>query len=437
MKPRHRRRRSSRVSDRANFQTWRNRALAGSVVLSGIGIAAPVSAQEWSADDLLGSLQRVIDDSSGAGMRVGSAIVAPTIAVLGGYDSNVFAAPDHEKSDFYTTLVPSVAVQSDWPRHAFSLKATGEFRQYATYSRENTNNFSIAGTGRFDLAPNAYILAGGGYQLLHEDRDALVPIQGVDPTQYTVTSGKAAFVVEPAPMGLRLDATVDSYAYNDVDLFDGTTVGETARDHIVYALAPRVTYRIQPEYDAFLGAVVNRRQYNNTREPDGLNRSSTGGSVRLGTSFDLTQYAFGEFYAGYLVQNYDAKGAKSINAADFGGKLEWRPIPGTAIRFTLSRSIEESTLLGSPGYLQTSLRIAVEHELFDRVLLLGSVGFINADFSGASASSNLYDLKLGVRYLLSGNLSADLEYDIGHRASNAPLPSYTRQIVELRLRGQL
>jgi hypothetical protein len=34
-------------------------------------------------------------------------------------------------------------------------------------------------------------------------------------------------------------------------------------------------------------------------------------------------------------------------------------------------------------------------------------------------------------------VSAGLEYDLGVRASSAALPSYTRQVVELRLRAQL
>ena len=43
-------------------------------------------------------------------------------------------------------------------------------------------NASIAGTGRIDLAPNAYVLTGASYQLLHEDRGALVPVNGIKPT---------------------------------------------------------------------------------------------------------------------------------------------------------------------------------------------------------------------------------------------------------------
>jgi len=79
----------------------------------------------------------------------------------------------------------------------------------------------------------------------------------------------------------------------------------------------------------------------------------------------------------------------------------------------------------------------IEHEVVPHMAVLGSVGYINADFTGPVGSSNLYQAKFGARYAVAQNLSAGLEYDVGHRASAANLPNYTRHIIELRLRGTL
>jgi hypothetical protein len=433
---RRRRRRPSDGWGGARLERW-GPVLAGVVMLSGVSIAFAASAEDSSSNSLISVLQRSIDVDNASGMRVGTAIITPSLEVADTYDTNIFATSGREHSDWYASLLPSLAIQSDWLRHSFSLKADGEFRQYDNFSREDVSNVSVAANGRIDLASNAYILAGGGYQLLHEDRGALVPVNGISPTQYTVVSGRTGFVVEPAPLGLRLDATVGSYGYNNAALFGGAVVPENARDHVVYALEPRVTYQVTPQYNAFLRAVVNRRQYTALREPDGIDRSSTGYSADLGTSFKLGGLAIGEFYLGYIRQAYQSRIASPITGVDFGGKIEWRASPEMSLRLDLSRSIEETSILGSPGFMQTALRFGVEHELAPRFLLLGSIGFVNADFGGAAGSSNLYELKLGARYLLSSNFSAGLEYDFGHRASSAALPHYTRQIVELRLRGQL
>lgn len=433
---RRRRRRGLPASHDGRRDLW-GKALAGAAIASGLGVAVAAPVDETASRGRLGVLQQHLDTNPAQELRVGSMLVTPMLGVAGVFDSNVFAAPKGERADVFASLLPVVDIESDWPIHAFSLRAQGEFRRYATYGRENIGNAGLAGSGRIDLAPNAYLLAGGGYQLLHEDRGALVPVQGVQPTQFTVTSGKAGIVIETAPVGLRLDATVDSYGYNNVSLFGGAIVRETARDRIVYALQPRVSYQVLPEYNAFLRAMVNRRQYNSTREPDGLERSSIGTGASFGSAFELPRFAAGELYLGFLAQNYDSRTAKQIVAVDFGGNLEWRPWEPTSLRFNLTRSVEESAMLGSAGYLQTALRLGIEHEAMPRVVVLGSVGYVNADFSGPVGSSNLYQAKFGARYAVAQNLSAGVEYDVGHRASSANLPNYTRHIIELRLRGTL
>ncbi len=419
-------------------------AIAGVVIVSGLTVAVTAPAEENAGHQL--SVQQA-HEAGARGLRVGSAIVTPSLDVAGSFDTNVFAAPNRERSDWFASFTPRLDVESDLPRHSFSIRAQGEFRQYATYTRENVGNASVAGTGRLDLAANAYVLAGGSHQRLHEDRGALVPVNGINPTRFTVTSGKAGFVIEPSPLGLRLDATIDSYAFSNVTLFGGAIVNETARNRVVYALQPRISYRIVPQYDAFIRAVVNRRQYGSRPLPDGLGRSSTGSAVDFGSAFNLPGFAAGEFYLGYLRQNYDARQATPITAVNFGGNVEWRPTDATSFRLDLTRSVEESAMLGSPGFLQTAVRFGIANEVAPRLLLLGSVGYVNADFArgggggggggGAVGNSNLYQAKIGAQYLVAANVSAGLEYNVGHRASSAALPNYTRQIIELRVRGQL
>ena len=206
---RRRRRRGLPTADDRRRDIW-GKALAGAAIASGLGVAVAAPVDETASRGRLSVLQQHLDTNPAQGLRVGSVLVTPTLGVAGAFDSNVFAAPNQERADVFASLLPVLDVESDLPVHAFSLRAQGEFRRYASFTRENIANASLAGTGRIDLAPNAYLLAGDGYQLLHEDRGALVPVQGVQPTQFTVVSGKTGIVIEPAPMGLRLDATIDS-----------------------------------------------------------------------------------------------------------------------------------------------------------------------------------------------------------------------------------
>jgi hypothetical protein len=384
-----------------------------------------------------GFIDQLQADRTANGVTVGDFVIRPAVAVGGAYDSNVFATAKGERSDVFAAEMPSLTVQSMFPRHAFGFKAQGEFRQYANQTTENINNASAAVDGRVDLAPNAYVLAGGSYQLSHEDRGALVAANGVKPTQYTVVSGNAAFVIEPAPLGLRLDASVDSYAYNNSVNAAGQKINEATRDRIVYALAPRISYPIAPQYDAFVRAVVNRRQYNAAPEADGIDRNSVGYGADAGIAFNVPGLEVGEVYVGYLQQSYDSRTVASLHTVDFGVNLLWRPGRATSMRLNAGRSLEESALPGAAGFIQTNVRLTIESQLANRMNLTASGAYTKADFPAFSSSTDVYELGLGLGYIIAPELSASVEYVLRHRSTMTSLPGYTRQIVGVWLRGRL
>ena len=383
----------------------------------------------------LSVLQRMEQQFAPEASRAGSGLIQPTGTLDLSYDSNVLAR-NHVGGDFTASVQPGVEIRSEWTNHSVGLKAQGEARQYAVHTSENQLNGNVAANGRADLAPNAYLVGQAAVQRLHEDRGALVPAQGIRPTPVTVAGFGGGLVIEPAPMGIRIDGSVDAYSFENVTGTLGP-INETARNRIVYSLVPRITYAIIPQYDAFIRAVVNRREYNSTRLPDGIARDSTGTGADLGLAYDLPGLAVGEFYVGYLSQDYDRRGLRPIQAVDFGANLLWSPSAATTVRLNLSRSVEESVIPGSPGYLQTAVRLAIEQELMRDIVALGSAAFIRADFAPGNTGTNIYEFSIGARHFLGDGLTVGVEYLFRHRDKMVFLPAYTRQIVGLRLRGEL
>jgi hypothetical protein len=427
-----------------NTRALRRAASVGGAVAAAIVWAAAATAQAPSPEpvavpdtDQLSVSQRPRTDYGPLGLRVGQFIIDPSLDVQGVYDSNIFASPSKSTADYITDVSPALTVQSDWTRHALGLRLQGEFKEYATHTTENVGNLTAAANGRYDIAQDVYVLGGGGYELLHEDRGSPNPVNGKFPTQYTVSSANAAFVYMPSRLGFRLDSTVDSYAFNNVPADFGPVINETARDRIVYALTPRITYEITPQYNLFVRATVNRRQYNSTRLPDGLDRSSTGYDIEAGTALNLAELVTGEVYAGYLEQDYDQTASHAISGADFGANLLWNMTPIDSVRLNVARSVEESTLTRSLGYLQTTAKLTVEHELLRNVVLSGALSYLNADFQDIPGSSNFYDAIIGGRYYFNHYVSAGLTYDFRYRSSSEFLPRYTRHIVALQLHTQL
>src|SRR5258708_1775536 len=172
---------------------------------------------ETSIPERQSVFERARPDYDPLGIRLGSFLAYPSARLAETFDSNVFATTNNTKNDFYTTLNPSIAIRSDWNVHSVALQASSLTRRYASQVSENVTNFLIAGNGRLDILRDIYMRGGAGYQLLHEDRSSPdSPATGTKPVEYHVTSANLGYVHEPGRLGVRVDATVDSYSFNNV-----------------------------------------------------------------------------------------------------------------------------------------------------------------------------------------------------------------------------
>jgi hypothetical protein len=387
--------------------------------------------------------ERARPDYDPLGIRLGSFLAYPSARLAETYDSNVFATTSNTKDDFYTTFSPSIAIRSDWNVHSVALQASSQTKRYVSLVSENVTNFAVSGDGRLDILRNIYARAGAGYQLLHEDRSSADNVNGKKPVEYHVTSASLGYVHEPGRLGARVDATIDSFSFNDATSGTGAPIVQRDRDRIVYAITPRVSYEIVPGYHAFVQASGNVRDYARKTDVNGFHRSSHGYEVDVGTAIDFTHLINGEVFAGYLSQLYDDSRLKDESGIGFGGNLLWNVTPLTSLRATMARTIEETTQFAtvggvnfdSSGYLQTALRLTAEHELLRNVLLSAYVSYVNSDFQGISRTDDQYETNVEGRYLLNRNLSLNADLTYTKRDSNVVGVSYDRVVGMLALKA--
>jgi hypothetical protein len=400
-------------------------------------------APETSIPERQSVFERARPDYDPLGIRLGSFLAYPSARLAETYDSNVFATTSNTKDDFYTTFSPSIAIRSDWNVHSFALQASSQTKRYVSLVSENVTNFAVSGDGRLDILRNIYARAGAGYQLLHEDRSSADNVNGKKPVEYHVTSASLGYVHEPGRLGARVDATIDSYSFNDATSSTGAPIVQRDRDRIVYAITPRVSYEIVPGYHAFVQASGNARDYARKTDVNGFHRSSHGYEVDVGTAIDFTHLINGEVFAGYLSQLYDDSRLKDESGFGFGGNLLWNVTPLTSLRATMARTIEETTQFAtvgganfdSSGYLQTALRLTAEHELLRNVLLSAYVSYVNSDFQGISRTDDQYETNVEGRYLLNRNLSLNADLTYTKRDSNVVGVSYDRVVGMLALKA--
>lgn len=412
-----------------------------SIASAGGGVLAQeagpsIRAPETTIPERQSVLERPRPDYDALGIRMGSFLVFPSVGLGESYDSNVFATTNNTKSDFYTSLSPSVVVRSDWNVHALGFSAGSVTKRYASLVSENVTNLAVRGDGRLDILRDIYVSGGAGYQLLHEDRSSPDSVNGKNPVEFHVTSANLSYVHEPGRLGARIDGTVDSYSYNNASSSTGTTIPQHDRDRIVSAVAPRISYEIVPGYHAFTKLTGNERAYVQKFDTRGFQRSSRGWEVDVGTAIDLTHVVNGEVFAGYLSQYYDDPRLSTTSGFAFGGNLLWNVTQLTSLRATMARTIEETTQfatvgttnVNASGYFQSAIKLAVEHELLRNVLLSGFVDYVNSDYQGITRSDDQFDANIGGRYLLNRNLSATADLTYSNRSSNVTGVGYDRLV---------
>jgi hypothetical protein len=383
-------------------------------------------------------LQRGRPDYDPLGITAGSFVIFPQVDVDEAYNSNVFVTTNSAKGDFITSLLPSVAVNSNWNSDALNFTASGNINRYAKQVSENNSNASASVNGRLDVERDIYFTGILGYQLLHEDRTSPdTVVNQKNPIEYQLATAKAGFVREPGRLGLRVDGEADWLSYNNGVTSTGTTIPETDRNHAVYIGTPRVQYEIAPGYHAFIKTPFNDRVYQNTRDHTGFDRNSKGYEVDAGTALDLGHVLTGEIYVGYLDQGYDDSRLKTVSGANFGGNLLWNVTAVTSLRLSAIRTVEETTLSPASSYLQTVVSPSVEHELMSNVLLTSGFNYMVQDFQGVTRTDDTYAATAGLRYLINRNASVGLDGTYQWRRSNAALTDYDQDIVLAKLRLQL
>jgi hypothetical protein len=412
-------------------------------VFVGVATLAPAHAQtpvlgpfpSWPAGALepaaTGPLSETVmkrgrPDYDPLGMRMGAFIVHPSLSVVGTYDSNVFATSSGEKSDFYVSELPTLSIGSDWNQHAIALTVSGAFKQYASHSSEDVNNFTVEASGRYDVSNGEYFSVDAIYQLLHEDRqDPNATASAKNPIEYKVMGGDLVYVRQKARLWFRIDNTLTAYDFNNASTAGGATIPENFRDRIEYVIAPRLNYEIQPGYNAFLRVIGNERQYFSQElgaGPMGENvrRNSHGWEVDAGTAIAISPISTAEVYVGYLKQYYENPLFKSPSGVAFGANLIWNVTPVTTIRGGFSQAVAETTLENASSSLETSVQLTAEHELLRNLLLLASVGFTHDDYQqmGPSRNDNTFGVDVGARYLVNRNWTASLDVNYSQRDSS-------------------
>jgi opacity protein-like surface antigen len=356
-----------------------------------------------------------LDAEARDGYRMGSFVVRPEAAVSGSYDSNIFATPTNEVEDSIMLFAPALGADSAWKRHKLDFDLGGAFARYSSNDDEDYDDYWASTDGRYDLTDDTNVFGGLGYSHQHEERGSPEDEQaGDEPTVYDSSRAHAGISHAWGKLSVRLGGT-----YEDLKFDDAGTLNNSDRDRVLSGAGGRVSWQLHPQYTVYGQGIWDQRDYDKSPDDNGYQRDSDGYRAVAGVLATLTNRLKGEAYLGYFSQAYDDARFDDVSEPDYGGSLSWRPTPRTVVGAEVERSLEETTLAGSSGYLYTSLSGSVRHKLTPRMNVHVGVSAAEADYNDISREDHYYSARLGMRYYLTTRWYLGGEYRVLVRDSSS------------------
>jgi hypothetical protein len=371
------------------------------------------------------------------GVRAGSFFFFPRVELREQVTDNVYRTRTDQRTDFITTVAPSLGVRSNFSQHEIVAYAGADVIRFHKYDREDVENFDSYLSGRYDLGENTYLTGRAIHSIYHETRDSPDDVGSKEPGKITLSGFDAGGQYQPGRVRVKTNFAYRYYDFFDTESFGGGKINNDDRDRSTMEYALRAGYEIIPKYYAFVEGVVNSRDYRTAFDDSGFNRDSKGFSIRAGTDIELTGVLRGDIYAGWLRQSYDDARFENISGYDAGVNLTWSVTGLTTVKVSFARTVEETTTTLASGALQTKAEFRVDHELQRNIVLSAGGGWANNEYKGIRREDDVYRGEVSGTYKLDRNFYGILGYRYSERNSSVVSEGYRDNSVMLILGAQL
>jgi hypothetical protein len=368
-------------------------------------------ADSTSGQRNVGVRERSRPDYEALGGRFGAFLVFPKVNLSVTYDDNIFATPTLEQSDTIFGVHPTVQLVSQWSRHALNFSAGLDHTAYSDHGSENSTAYNIGADGRFDIDRLTQVSGGARYSHVIEARSSTGAALNIrKPVEYDRVDLNLGGSHQFNRVRLNLDSTLSDASFNDAVSILGAPISQKFRDAQDTMVALRVDYTISPDTFVFVRGAYNKHDFDLEPPQVSTSRDSDGYEFTVGADFDLSNLLRGRLEAGYLSQDFASSQNGSFTGFQLRGRVQYFPTQLTTVVFDAERSVQNSSLTTTPGFLSSRAGVQVDHELFRNVILTGRGDYEHATYSGIDRTDDRYAVSVGGTYLLNRNIGVSLTY---------------------------
>ena len=340
------------------------------------------------------------------GLRLGGVTVLPGLDLQAGYDSNPLRSggSSSRKDSMLYQISPDVSLMSDWSRHQLQADLKGSYSYYPDVDGASRPTFDGKVTFRGDLSGNTTLNLEAREKVDTQrpgSQDLSSAVKG-RPAYYT-HSGSAGVTHRIGRTAVTATATVDRTTYDNGVTFAGATYDLQDRNVTAYGGKLRGAYEITPGLVPFVEVSADTRRYDERIDSSGYQRSSTGATVKAGSTFEMTRTLTGEVSAGYGARDYEDGRLANLTGALVDASLVWQASPLTKVTLKAASEFQETTTVGSSGALSRRLTLDVAHDLLRNMTVTGSLGYSASVYQGIGSTEQMANAGVKLDYKIDRN----------------------------------
>ena len=371
------------------------------------------------------------------GLRVGTLRFYPAVETGLEFTDNVLETERNRKSDIGYTVAPELRVETDWSRHAATLRLSSKHVFYDEQSTEDTSEIDIEGTARIDVTRRTRVDLKGGYNFGQEARSSLeVPDTASSEPDQTTWTASAGVTHRFNRLVATARGDLEVLEYGPVEISGGGNQSSADRDYYEAGATLRLGYEHTPAIQPFVEGTYSVREHRKRVDRNGLRRDSDGVEAVAGVAVNLSPILQGEFSAGYGYRDFDDPSLKNLGGFIANGSITWSPTRLTKLTGSVQTEIEETNESGSPGALSRTAQLAIEHALRENITANAGVSYNHTKYRGISTVEETYGATLGLEYLMNRNIVVRAGYAYEQQESNVGNSDFVNNTLTLGVRVQ-
>lgn len=364
-----------------------------------IGRQEPITSEEGEQPKGRNRTADAMDESSydPLGIRLGSFILLPAIELRGGYTSNAAGSSTGGPSAVLTAA-PDIVLRSDWDRHELGFALKGAYDYYTDKSVSPEPYLYVEGNGRIDLPRDWALRLKADYTYETQSTDSLDYPTGVaDPPGVNTFDLGATLDGNFGKTIFQLRGTATYTDYEDGQAGD-VIVYQGYRNNLLTSGAVRVGYQVTPAIAPFVETQLSRRSFDEQNAQDGINRDSTGITIRGGIAYSADPILKGEIAIGWRREQYDDPAFSNVGAPTIDASIVWSPSPLTQIGFVAATYVDATDDPNSSSSLVYDLGLSVKRFVRRNFTLEGDLGWRHEHYEGTDQSDITYEAGLSATW---------------------------------------